>query len=1085
MTDKKNYFNRGQIQEKLGYSLHRAAFQSENREEFHERVGKAVESYEVAYKLYENVADEKGAGWGLRCWAFVKYLEHWIEPDPSEKLRLLEEALETKKRALTAFQGTENMLEYSKTYNMLTELVWHRSYREYEKWRSGNEFDIDEIQQSRARIRQIVEEGIRWGETSIATLSKLSDSHETAKAHYALAQCLVFFSLNLASGIEEKEQYNSRAREKLHKVIDLSEIIKDEYTLGHAYYLLGLNNYGEDGKKYLESALEFSEKTRDIYLMARVLNNYIDNIWWLIVNPIEYPVQKIEQGEKIMAFYDRSMFYCSIMSFYGYGGDISGMIPTPGGYCEFYWIQAYWETDPQKRLELLDKSVEKGMEALKLAEEGGHKVGDMRHILSKALVDWARLEPNLDQKKLMLEKALIYREIRIALMEKWGATHFWNAGIQYIHISNIRAQLAYIAPDLDDKRKLLEKAVLDKEKGIKLMFKWIHANEKHMHYHVVLSQRLYEYSTLLTGLHDLTNESEYLRKAIEASQKAIESASKVDMFSRIAESHWKIAREEAILGEHMEAAESFRRSSESYEKAVEKIPQLKEFYQEYASYMRAWSEIEMAKHHHAEKRHGDAMKHYEKAAELHNATERWSYLAPNYEAWAMVERAEQLSRTEQTQEARDLFQQASKLFSEAKKSITNELKTIKTAEERLISENLIKASDNRYEYCHGRADLEDARILNRRGNYSASSKRYNMAVEKFQKVMNELEHESDRRELLPIIYLCQAWEKMMMAEARASPELYFKAAEYFELAWKHATDQSTSYLAQAHNSFCRALETGTRFERDRDSNLYSAAKNHIEAATSHYLRAGYQTMSDYAAATSRLLDAYLYTYNAQTEVDLEKKAQFYKIAEKLLQSSAGSYLKAKHPEKSDEVRRILGRVKEEREIAVSLSEVLHTPSLMSTTASFSSPTPSDEQAIGLERFESADIQANLIARSNEVCVGEDLNIEIELVNAGKAPAQLVKVEDIIFEGFEFKSVPETCRVEDNYLNMKGRTLSPLKTAELKLVLNPLTKGTYEFKPRIMYLNEAGKYMSHEPDPVSITVQEFGIKGWLKGPKRVR
>ena len=67
--------------------------------------------------------------------------------------------------------------------------------------------------------------------------------------------------------------------------------------------------------------------------------------------------------------------------------------------------------------------------------------------------------------------------------------------------------------------------------------------------------------------------------------------------------------------------------------------------------------------------------------------------------------------------------------------------------------------------------------------------------------------------------------------------------------------------------------------------------------------------------------------------------------------------------------------------------------------------------------------------------------------------------------------------------MKGRTLLPLKTQELKLVLQPVSKGVFELRPRVLYLDEAGKYKSHEPEPVSITVQELGIKGWLKGPTR--
>jgi hypothetical protein len=36
------------------------------------------------------------------------------------------------------------------------------------------------------------------------------------------------------------------------------------------------------------------------------------------------------------------------------------------------------------------------------------------------------------------------------------------------------------------------------------------------------------------------------------------------------------------------------------------------------------------------------------------------------------------------------------------------------------------------------------------------------------------------------------------------------------------------------------------------------------------------------------------------------------------------------------------------------------------------------------------------------------------------------------------------------------------------------------KPKIVYLDESGKEKTCEPEPVSITVKELGIKGWLKG-----
>lgn len=129
----------------------------------------------------------------------------------------------------------------------------------------------------------------------------------------------------------------------------------------------------------------------------------------------------------------------------------------------------------------------------------------------------------------------------------------------------------------------------------------------------------------------------------------------------------------------------------------------------------------------------------------------------------------------------------------------------------------------------------------------------------------------------------------------------------------------------------------------------------------------------------------------------------------------------------------------------------------------------------------ADIQTNLILGVKEVKVGEGFSLDIEIVNAGEAPALLIKIENLIPEGFKLMKEPEVYRVEDRHLNMKGKRLGPLKTEEVKLVLRPLTKGVFPLKPRILYLDETGTYKSHEPEPVTITVKELGISGWIRGP----
>jgi hypothetical protein len=262
-------------------------------------------------------------------------------------------------------------------------------------------------------------------------------------------------------------------------------------------------------------------------------------------------------------------------------------------------------------------------------------------------------------------------------------------------------------------------------------------------------------------------------------------------------------------------------------------------------------------------------------------------------------------------------------------------------------------------------------------------------------------------------------------------------------------------LVLGHSRFCKALEAGTKFADTRNQALHAVAVQHLASASNYYIKADLQTASEYAKATKLLFDAYAYMDNAEKEKDPGKKAKLYVMIERVLQTSAGSYTKAEHPEKREQILKLLEKAKEEQQLAASMTEALHVPSIVSATTAFASPSPSQEEPVGSERFEHADIQANLIVRQKEIRVGESLNVEVELVNAGKGHALLIKINEVIPQGFELLEKPDTYRVEDSYINMK---------------------------PTILYLDENGKYKSHEPEPVAITVRELGVKGWLKGER---
>jgi len=147
------------------------------------------------------------------------------------------------------------------------------------------------------------------------------------------------------------------------------------------------------------------------------------------------------------------------------------------------------------------------------------------------------------------------------------------------------------------------------------------------------------------------------------------------------------------------------------------------------------------------------------------------------------------------------------------------------------------------------------------------------------------------------------------------------------------------------------------------------------------------------------------------------------------------------------------------------------------------PTQVHERAGSLESLEYTDVQSNIMATPRELKLGESLELEIEVTNTRKeGTVLLTKIAEVIPEGFGIARKPELYRMEGNCLNLKKKRLDPSKTEEVKLVLTPKVQGTFHIKPKIVYLDENGKEKTCEPEPISITVKELGIKGWLKGER---
>ncbi len=544
---------------------------------------------------------------------------------------------------------------------------------------------------------------------------------------------------------------------------------------------------------------------------------------------------------------------------------------------------------------------------------------------------------------------------------------------------------------------------------------------------------------------------------------------------RVAESYWKIAKNLDISSDYQKAAENFENAFAGYKAAAIKIHQFSDFFFDYASYMKAWSEIEIAKGAHNDEEYEDAMNHYEKSSQLLRKSKSWMYLSLNFYAWSLLEQAEGFSRKENCKESIESFEKAVKFLQESKRILHIKLQEINKKDEIDLANRLIQAADTRRDYSQGRIAIEEAKFLSKKGNNIESSEKYSKAAAIFKKISLD-ETGEPAKEAKPLFYLCQAWQKMTLAEAERSPTMYQEAAELFKLANEHSSKESTGLMALGHSSFCKALETGTEFETTRTMELYEQATRHMEVAANYYLKAGFETTSDYAKATQRLFDTYVYMESATRERDSAKQAKFYSMAEKVLENAAEYFIKTGYQNKTEQVQRLLRKVKDERKLALTLDEIFHAPAITTSTATFSAISPIEENAVGLERFEHADIQAKLVQHEIDIKVGEPATIEIQMVNVGKEAVSLIKIENVVPRGFQLIEKPDYCILEEEHLVMKGKRLTPLKTDEIKMSLKPFKIGTIEVKPKIICVDWTGHPMAHYPQPAVFNVSAATLPG---------
>jgi KaiC/GvpD/RAD55 family RecA-like ATPase len=1053
-------FSAAQIWEKLAYCYCAASRQAIDREQFSRLRQQATDAYKNAAKFFGKESNSEAEGKSAQCDALAEYAGSWLAPTPSEKRKILERFCAFGQKSLDAYERAGEKLGYGKMCNDILLCLLERLY----------------VACDHLEISKIAQEGTEFANKAIAVLSKIGDKNELLRAYYT-ASLQSWYIANFGEQEETAQKETvKRSLDYSENALKLSKEVNDPYSAAMsnwaaAYCALVFTEKAESALEHAKVMLEQGTIAKDNYLrgIASYLLAFVTDMMTLR----EADPDKQKKGhKKIIQYCEEAIHYLALVSQDYFAAETYLL------YAEGYSsLASYVEVGPEEKRAILEKAVEIGRKGLEHANASGSPEAAFStlHALSKALHSYSDIATGKDEKARLLVEALEKRTEFGKVLERAFPSNNWLRGVGKNYEGLIKVELAKGETDRVKKVALLKSAVSDMENSVSHCKKWINSRPVPSYIAAVAG---YEdvFGGTLNELYPLIEDKEILTRAIEVYEDAAKQFKKVNIPSRVAESYWRMARIQDRLGDHQKAAENFENALSQYKAAGEAIPHFASFYLDYALYMEAWSEIERARFSHEREKYADAMRHYGNIANLLKPSKLWGYLSSNFLAWSLLEKAEDLSRKERSTESMEAFNQAAEVFVEAKRVFEEEIGNIRDLYEREKAIELCEASIIRKEYCLARVHVEEARKYDLEGNHVDSAEKYGLAASNFEKMLEKTEAEDFRKEIKPIVYMCRAWQKMKIADGRALPELYHQASELFLEAKEHGTKDRATLLASGNGAVCKALEYGTKFELTHDKGDFAKAKQYLGSASNYYLKAGFDNASVWTNAAETLLDAYDYMAGAETESNPERKMKAYLLAEKCLERSAELYETAGYIGRRDEARKTLKKVQEKREFALSLGELLTAPGDASSTSAISAPISTVEEPVGLQKFEHEFIHANLITQQKEVAVGDDLDVEIQLANLGKTAALLTRVEDIIPEGFDIVGEPETFRVENGGLDLKGKRLGPLETEEFRFVLRSFVKGTFEIEPRIVYSGENGHEMSYELEPMTLNVSKAVLPG---------
>jgi len=902
----------------LGYASERAAETVDTAKDYLEQNQYAANAYRNAANLFKQIGTDSDE---LECEAEIFYINGLVTGSVIEAKKMFSQSYELFIKSSDFFSKNDDRESLARTLSKAAMASFYlMTYCS----------DKREIKQVYQKGRDIANEAWKLSK-EVGNIQSLAESLFAEGMLSFGVLGIIPFKWN-----ERWREYTKKLLLKCEESLKLAEDSDDSLILGMIYFVAG-NWYCHFGiqfiddekeqKEYIDNGLMLSEKALVFAKKVKIKSLIIISIWMMdyhaftgarfkyVQKRILNDIREILKIGKIYAgSYNIWHFFANFLPSLYYTNIAQRSFFTP----------AQRKTFAENGIEYAEESLKK-LSFLPVSAWA-------YQMLTWSHSQLAILEISKNERDEHAQKMLQYAKEAKNIAEKYEGGFAPAAG--YSSLYRAYKTLADIAENEENRIKMLSAA--------------IDAHNKYMEHPIesrtgIMAAQM-RLSLLYEELGIITKETNPLMRAKKSFIHMLKEGSERGYHFCAAAAHESNARIEDRLGNHTASAENYEKAQKAHEESLKKIEykSLKDLVKEKIEYNRAWNQIEKAKVHHKRENHLKAKENYEKASKILEKVLRYKYEVPYYTAWALLEEAEQFSKQDRQDDAIERYEATRISFEDSIKTLEKAIKRSKVKKEREQIEKLEKVAKIRINYCTARINLEKARILGKQGKHIAAAENFASAASQFRDICTFFKIERERRELEAIYYLCRAWESMELAEKYENPDRFAEASGLFIKASNLFTDSKLKLLASGNSAFCQALEYGCKFdesiETEVKAQLYQQVKAMLRKAESSYDKGGFESVADWALATSTYFDATWHIIRADETLELDEREKLLRIGSKYLKSAAELFSKAGYKDKEMEILKRLNRLEKEEKILVSALNTIQEPSISRSTMGIVAPS---------------------------------------------------------------------------------------------------------------------------------------------------